>query len=1127
MELHSASPGQSSLRGTAESRLRKSRLIAIGKMAAVALLLAVHFAGRWHQAQSMPLVDRHNYEQTYAYSLSLVAGKGFHNLAVPPTREAEPIAKFLAKESDHVSREQFRAFLANPGPADYDADAGEHNYWASSRILDQYVVAGLWWLFGIRWQVVFVFAAAMSTLACLCVLLIARRVGGSYWAGLIAGLLYFASPLGSHLETWSLRDASPLWFAAAGFCFLFCVVDRPRRPSRWFGACAALGAVAMVGIGWRPDVLLLVLYLGFSLFVLSRVRRLSWKATAANLLAYSLGAIVCHAAIFALSKEHVLDPQNGFQNAVYADFSRANLLEIENTFQIERCDRATLFLARQYERSHDLLAPPLPYKGRGFSQDCRAIFLEELRYNAFRLVQGFPRIYWKALNGLEVPGAFETQTFEQLQAGRMAWLTWLYRAALDPASISLPWLFLFGLSASVVLGRGRAQALLLGGLTLAQSAALLLVLPEQKHCGVLLLPLTVLGGIGVIELASLLRPALWLRRLDRARVLRPKTLLRAAIVCAAGWAVALFSSYELSKHERTNLIAGIHDAARTGVDAPEMLHGDKVFAVRWLPGESKTAVGYLLKISPGPNPGSLFCRRIHFPQDWCWPRLLETTHLLRPDREQYFFITCDQGAAVGDPRPYSCSIYLDGDARIESCRRVDLANWKRLPVSTLFFDGQNSPGSPRSVAKNSLMNWPNWPANRSLSDDWRIAQQYARQSLFVGPQPIAPRSYPLDHLTARNRTDGNWQIAISDGRSFRISPLTYDSPRDWEYLVQGDFDGDGMDDLLGRSADGSWWLGLANGNQIAFQKRSFDLPDRPIDFVGAGDFNGDGIDDLAIRFADGNWWIGLSDGRNFKFRSWGRWTVGGSSANSGTSPVTVPAPIASSIPAANIRIGDFSGDGHADIAGLDAKSGQWIVSRSTGQGFKTRIWGKFPSGIAWQHMLAADFTGTGRTDVAAWNPTTGVWTLGRSDGKNFECRPAGKWPADVDWQDVVVGRFGEGGRSGILGLDKKSGRLAIAVLDPTDGPEAEFKTRMLPGNAAFDGGIYVGRFNGDVRDNLAGWTPSGEIRLGIFDGNEIRYEKWAAWPDAARLDSARVINFWRPSGGTQINRRAAASLVSK
>ncbi len=513
--------------------LLRRRLATIAKVAIVVALAAVNFCDRWHRAQSMPLADRHNYEETYAYSLSLLAGNGFHNLAVPPTPAAEPISLFLAKQSDYVSREQFQTFLAHPGPQDYDADAGEHNFWASSRILDQYVVAALWWLFGIRWQAVFLFAAAMSTLSCLFVFLIARRIGGNYWTGLIAAVLYFASPLGSYLETWSLRDASPLWFAAAGFWFLFCVVDRrgrqcacgvlkkgtgaepeletlgadrsglgasPRfqqphrrsasqatRPAgRWVASSAAFGIVAMIGIGWRPDVLLLVVYLGLSLLIVSWCRKLSWKAIAASGVAYAAGAVACHVGIFALSSERVLEPQNGFQNAVYADFSRANLLEIENTFQIQRCDRATLFLAREYQHEHHPAAAQIAYKGPGFSQDCRAIFLQELRYNAFHWLAGFPAVYWKSLGGLIIPDAFETRDFKQLKEGRLPALAWLHRAMLNGASVALPWFFMLGIAAAMFFGaadfgRARVQAMLLAGLSGSFSAAALgLVLPDKS-----------------------------------------------------------------------------------------------------------------------------------------------------------------------------------------------------------------------------------------------------------------------------------------------------------------------------------------------------------------------------------------------------------------------------------------------------------------------------------------------------------------------------------------------------------------------------------------------------------------------------------------------------------------------
>lgn len=1081
---------------TRELVQRRCRSISIAKVSLVVALLAIHFAARWHRARSMPLADRHNYEQTYAYGLSLLAGRGFHNLPVPPTPEGEPIARFLAKESDQVTPEQFQALIDNPGPQDFDADSGEHNYWASSRILDQYVVAGLWRLFGIRWQVLFLFAVAMSTLSCLFVFFIGRRIGGNYWAGLIAAMLYFASPLAGYLETWSLRDASPLWFATAGFCFLFCVVDplladrvRPQSPAKRLGACAALGLLAMFGVGWRPDVLLLVLYLGFALLAISWRRGLSWSRILSGVAIYGLGAICCHAAIFSLSSERELDAQNGFQNTVYADFSRANLLEIENSFQIQRCDRATLFLARQFDRSHHPDAPPLAYKGHGFSQICRSMFFDELRYNAYRLVSQFPRVYWKALGGLMVPGAFETQDTRQLREGRLPWLSPLYRVILDPISAALPWFFLLGLFAAVAIGAMGPQALLLGGLTVIQSLALLLVLPEQKHCGVLLLPMTVLGGVGTWTLLRLTRRANWTPVLTTLRSNRPRVWLAAAATTACAWGLALLVSHQLSVHERQHLIEAIQAAARTSVPAPETLHGDKVLSVSRLPGSSPDSTGYLLKISAGADPGDIHCRHVHFPQDWCWPRVLETVHLLKPNREQYFFVTCEQGSEYGDPRPYCCTVRLNGDARIESCSRVDLSRWDRLPVSTVFYDGQSSPGAPRSLENNSVMRWPNWPAIRSLSEDWRVMQAYARKSLFVGPQPVQSPSRPIEHLAARDISDGNWRIAISDGRKFQPAALSYWSPKAWTWLVSGDFDGDGMADLLGRATDGSWWLGLANGNSIAFKPCSLGLPDLKIDYVGVGDFNGDGIDDLAIRSSDGQWWIGLSDGIRFSFRRWTDWPA--------------------NIQAQNIRIGDFNGDGRADIAGLDAKSGDWLVSQSDGTRFVTRVWGNLGPAVEWQHVLAADFSGHGRTDVAAWNPTTGEWKLGQSDGKRFNCEGAGNWPVDAEWQHVTTGHFSDDRRQGIVGLDKKSERIAIAILDTSTAEAPRFTTQYFASHAALDGGIYIGGFNGDTRDNLAGWTKSGEIWVGVLDGSSLRFEHWGNWPQAAHLSDACVLSFWR------------------
>ena len=62
------------------------------------------------------------------------------------------------------------------------------------------------------------------------VFFIARRLGGGFWPGLAAAVLYLASPLENDYAIRSLRDVSPLWFAALSFAVFVCLAERFRSP---------------------------------------------------------------------------------------------------------------------------------------------------------------------------------------------------------------------------------------------------------------------------------------------------------------------------------------------------------------------------------------------------------------------------------------------------------------------------------------------------------------------------------------------------------------------------------------------------------------------------------------------------------------------------------------------------------------------------------------------------------------------------------------------------------------------------------------------------------------------------------------------------------------------------------
>ena len=104
--------------------------------------------------------------------------------------------------------------------------------------------------------------------------------------------------------------------------------------------------------------------------------------------------------------------------------------------------------------------------------------------------------------------------------------------------------------------------------------------------------------------------------------------------------------------------------------------------------------------------------------------------------------------------------------------------------------------------------------------------------------------------------DGSWFGALMDGRTVRASgALALPSGTSWTLAGVGDLDGDGTADALLRHATGSWRYAPLNGLGLAPSGlASVALPRAPAwRFAAMGDFNGDGMDDVLLRNADGRW----------------------------------------------------------------------------------------------------------------------------------------------------------------------------------------------------------------------------------------------------------------------------------
>ena len=120
---------------------------------------------------------------------------------------------------------------------------------------------------------------------------------------------------------------------------------------------------------------------------------------------------------------------------------------------------------------------------------------------------------------------------------------------------------------------------------------------------------------------------------------------------------------------------------------------------------------------------------------------------------------------------------------------------------------------------------------------------------------------------------------------------------DWHIVGTGDFNGDGIDDILWRNDNGTVtdWLGQANGSFVGNGANFNTAISSDWHIVGTGDFNGDGIADILWRNDNGTVtdWLGQANG-----------SFVGNGANFNT---------AISTDWHVVSIGDFNGDATDDI----------------------------------------------------------------------------------------------------------------------------------------------------------------------------------------------------------------------
>ena len=193
----------------------------------------------------------------------------------------------------------------------------------------------------------------------------------------------------------------------------------------------------------------------------------------------------------------------------------------------------------------------------------------------------------------------------------------------------------------------------------------------------------------------------------------------------------------------------------------------------------------------------------------------------------------------------------------------------------------------------------------------------------------------------------------------------------WKVAGLGDFNGGGMADILLRNTNGAFAEWTMDGSTIessgllTYHGNTVD-PSAAWSVAGIGDFNGDNKSDVLLRNTNGT----LAD-----------WSMSGSTINSAQNisfeGATVMLPSAWTI----VGVGDFNGDGMADILlrNTNGSLEEWLMNGSqiesaqaiTSQGQPVSL------GSSWALAAVGDFSGDGKADLM-WRNSNGAfaeWTM--------------------------------------------------------------------------------------------------------------------------------------------------------
>ncbi len=237
-----------------------------------------------------------------------------------------------------------------------------------------------------------------------------------------------------------------------------------------------------------------------------------------------------------------------------------------------------------------------------------------------------------------------------------------------------------------------------------------------------------------------------------------------------------------------------------------------------------------------------------------------------------------------------------------------------------------------------------------------------------------------------HQTRGDVYVWYMDGGTFVQDQhiATVSDDLSWKVVGVGDFNGDGKPDILWHHQQrGEVYVWFMDGSTFLGDQHIRTVGD-DLDWkiVGMGDYNGDGKPDILWHHQRrGDVYVWFMDGPTFlgdqHIRTVGddlSWKV--------------------------VGVGDFNGDGKADILWHHQQRGEVYVWFMDGTTFLSDQYIRTVQEIEWQIEATGDYNGDGKTDILWRNQRTGevyVWFM---DGATFVGDRFLRIVEDTDWKIV-------------------------------------------------------------------------------------------------------------------------------